>query len=78
MDKLWTVGDIESLINNSRHSTSKIIIYAQIIKLHENNLGEKRANIIWLPPKANIGVTDNSKKVHFDNFKPHEFANMRD
>jgi len=79
MNTLYTVGDIVSTKNDIPNSTKKLIIYAQIIKLHENDLGEKRASIIWLAPKANIGVTDNSKKVYYDTFIPNEFAHiMRD
>ncbi|CAH1731782.1 unnamed protein product [Aphis gossypii] len=74
MNTLYTVGDIVSIKNNVPNS--KIIIYAQIIKLHENDLGEKRASIIWLAPKANIGITDNSKKVYYDTFIPNEFAHI--
>jgi len=76
MNTLYTVGDIVFIINNANDPANKQIIYAQIIKLHENNLGEKRATIIWLAPKANIGVTDDSKKVHYDTFIPNEFAHI--
>ncbi|XP_060843427.1 uncharacterized protein LOC132923448 [Rhopalosiphum padi] len=72
MNQLWTVGDIVSL----NEETSTRIFYAQILELHENDLCEKRAKIVWLGPKANIGVTDESKKVHFDTFQPNEFAHI--
>ncbi|XP_060847465.1 uncharacterized protein LOC132927029 [Rhopalosiphum padi] len=71
-DQLWTVGDIVSL----HESKSSKIFYAQIIELHENDLCENRAKIFWLVPKANIGVTDESKKVHHDTFKPTEFVHI--
>jgi len=72
MNQLWTVGDIVSL----SESKSNKIFYAQIIKLHENELCEKRAKIMWLAPKANVGVTDESKKVHYDTFKPNDFVHV--
>lgn len=71
-NQLWTVGDIASLVNEEMTKTC----YAQIIKLLENDLCEKRAIIFWLGPKANIGVTDESKKVHHDTFKPTEFVHV--
>lgn len=71
-NQLWTVGDIVSV---SQPNSAKII-YAQIIELYENQLCEKRAKIIWLAPKANVGVTDESKMVHFDTFTPNEFVHI--
>jgi len=59
----------------------KQTIYAQTIKLHENNLIEKRSNIIWLASKANIGVTDNSKKyimIFLNLMNLHIFLSTRD
>jgi hypothetical protein len=73
-DQLWTVGDIASL----DEPDSSRIFYAQIIELHENDLREKRAIIFWLAPKANIGVLEESKKVHHDTFKPTEFIHVYD
>jgi hypothetical protein len=72
MNQLWTVGDIVSLddVDTTR------IFYAQILELHENDFCEKRAIIVWLAPKANIGVTEESEKVHFDTFQPSEFVHI--
>ncbi|XP_025190254.1 uncharacterized protein LOC112590880 [Melanaphis sacchari] len=72
MNQLWTVGDIVS-VNDPRSNKT---IYAQIIKLYGNELCEKRAKIMWLVPKANTKVTDESKKVHYDTFKPSEFVHI--
>lgn len=68
----WTIGDIVTVNDSNSIKT----FYAQIMELFENDLCEKRAKIIWLAPKHNIGVTDESKKVHFDNFKPNAFAHI--
>lgn len=72
-NQLWTVGDIVSL-RSAQKSTK--IFYAQILELFENELSEKRAKIIWLAPKSNIGVTDEIKKVHHNSFKPNAFVHM--
>lgn len=71
-NQLWTVGDIVSL--NAPKSNK--IIYAQILELFENNVCEKRAKIIWLAPILNVGVTDESKKVHYSNFKPNAYVHV--
>lgn len=72
MNQLWTIGDIVSV---SQPNSAKII-FAQIIELYENQLCEKRAKIIWLAPKANVGVTDESKMVFYDTFIPNEFVHI--
>lgn len=71
-NQLWTVGDIVSL----SESKSNKIVYAQVLELFENNLCEKRAKIMWLAPKANIGVIDELKKVHHNSFKPNAFVHV--
>lgn len=69
---LWTVGDIVSL----KESKSNRTFYAQILELFENDLCEKRAKIIWLAPRSNVGVSDELKKVHHNSFKPNEFVHI--
>lgn len=69
----WTVGDIASLRSFLKPTK---IIYAQILELFENGLCEKRAKIIWLAPKSNIGVTNEIKKVHHNSFKPNAFVHV--
>jgi len=71
-NQLWTVGDIVSL----NESKSNKIIYAQVLELFENDLCEKRAKIMWLAPKLNIGVTDELKKVYHNRFKPNAFIHV--
>lgn len=71
-NQLWTIGDIASLTGPK----SKKVIYAQIIELFQNSFCEKRAKIMWLAPKLNIQVTDEDKKVHYDNFKPNDFVHI--
>lgn len=62
---LWTIGDIVSL-NKSKSNKN---FYAQILELFENDLCEKRAKIIWLAPKSNIGTCHNR-------FKPNDFVHV--
>ncbi|XP_025413190.1 uncharacterized protein LOC112685486 [Sipha flava] len=69
---LWTIGDIVSL----RRSASLKVFYAQIIELFENSLCEKRAKVMWLGPKSNIGVTYKKKLVHHESFKPNDFVHI--
>lgn len=71
-NQLWTVGDIVSLTA----PISNKIIYAQIVELSENNVCEKRAKIMWLAPILNVGVTDESKKVLYNNFKPNAYVHV--
>lgn len=71
-NKLWTIGDIVSL----NKSKSNKIFYAQILELFENDLCEKRAKIIWLAPKSNIGVSDELNKKCHDRFKPNDFVHV--
>lgn len=66
----WTVGDIVS----TKTPISLKYIYAQIIELLHNNLCERRAVVMWLSPKSNIGVTDELHQMHHDNFNPNDFA----
>lgn len=63
-NQTWTVGDIVSI----RESKSNRIFYAQIVELLENDLCEKRAKIIWLRPKAHVGITNG--------FNPNDFEHV--
>ncbi|XP_050440616.1 uncharacterized protein LOC126845772 [Adelges cooleyi] len=71
-NRSWTVGDIVSL----GEVKSKRIFYAQIIELYENDLCEKLAKIMWLGPKANVGVVNEHDKVHYDKFQPRDFVHV--
>lgn len=68
----WIIGDIASI--NTQESAKTV--YAQIIELHRNSVCENRAKVVWLAPKANIGVTDESKLVHHSHFKPNDFVHI--
>lgn len=71
-NQLWTIGDIVSLNESKSNKT----IYAQVLELFENDLCEKRAKIIWLAPKSNVGITDELKKVHHNSFRPNVFIHV--
>jgi len=73
-NQLWTIGDIVSLNESKSNKT----IYAQVTQLFENDLCEKRAKIMWLAPRSNIGISDELNKVHYNSFKPSAFKHISD